>query len=102
MHDKKPDPLIATEIKPRRLCSVCGRVSYSQGGIHPQCAEEQADAPRVARLKAAKKAAKPKAKVTNPNALSPWHKLCPKCRVQLHVRKLTCDCGYRFSQSRSR
>ena len=102
MHDKKPIPLAEGNIKPRPLCAVCGRVSYSLGGMHPQCAEEQADAPRVARLKAAKKAAKPKVKVTNPNALSPWHKLCPKCHMQLHVRKLTCDCGYRFSQSRSR
>jgi hypothetical protein len=76
-------------------------VSYSAGGMHPQCAEEQADAPRVARLKKSQKAAKPKAKAANPNAISPWHKLCPKCRAEVHVRKLACDCGYRFSRARS-
>lgn len=42
--------------KSPRVCSVCGKSSYSSGGIHPQCAEAQADGARVARLKAARKA----------------------------------------------
>ncbi|MGE5191741.1 MAG: hypothetical protein ACM3U2_04520 [Deltaproteobacteria bacterium] len=102
MYDTKPDPLPIRASKPRRICAVCGMVSYSAAGMHPQCAEEQADAARVARLKKARKSAKSKARVANPDALSPWHKLCPKCRVQLHVRKLTCDCGHQFPRSRSR
>ena len=101
MHNKKPIPLPSGATKPRPVCVVCGSVSYSPGGIHPQCAEEQADAPRLARLKKAQKTAKPKGKVANPNALSPWHKRCPKCHAELHVRKLTCDCGYRFSRTKS-
>ncbi len=101
MHARKPDPLPIGAMKPRRLCPVCGMVSYSAGGTHPQCAEEQADAPRVARLKKAKKESKPKGKVANQNAVSPWHKRCPKCRAEVHVRKLACDCGHRFSRTRA-
>jgi hypothetical protein len=69
----------------------------SVGGIHPQYAEELADSPRVERLKARKKVEKPKGKVANANALNAWHKRCPKCRTQVHIRKLTCGCGHQFS-----
>src|SRR5258708_2201129 len=96
-HDhKKPVPLLARENKPRRLCCVCGMVTYSFGGIHPQCAQEQADVPRVEAFKAAKKAENPKEEHASRDQLSPWQKLCPKCRTVLHIRKLTCDCGHRF------
>jgi hypothetical protein len=94
---KKPVPLLTREIKPRRLCSICGKATYSLGGIHPQCAQEQTDVPRVKDLKAAKKAENLKEKRASRDELSPWQKLCPKCRTHLHVRKLTCDCGHRFS-----
>lgn len=96
MHNSKPLPLAEWDNKPRQVCAVCGMVSYSVGGIHPQCAQARADAPRIARLKAKRKTAS-KDKVVNPLALNPWHKRCPKCHVQLHIRKLTCDCGHRFS-----
>jgi len=99
---KKPEPLLVVPAKPRRLCPVCGKASYSAGGTHPQCAEEQADAARVARLKKARKMAQPKAKGANPNALSPWHKRCPKCQIEVHIRKLACKCGYQFSRSQAR
>jgi hypothetical protein len=99
MSEKSPDPFLFGPVKPRRLCPVCGMVSYSAAGMHPQCAEEQADAPRVARLKKSKKAARPKAAVANPDAISPWHKRCPKCRAEVHVRKQACDCGYRFART---
>jgi hypothetical protein len=101
MHEKKPDPLLTVPAKSHRLCPVCGMVSYSAGGTHPQCAEVQADAARVARLKKAQKTARPKAKGAHPNALSPWQKRCPKCRTEVHIRKLACDCGYRFSPTQS-
>jgi hypothetical protein len=94
---KKPIPLVARENKPRRLCSVCGTVTYSFGGIHPQCAQKQADASRVAGFKAAKKAESPKEQRASTDQLSPWQKVCPKCQTFLHVRNLTCDCGHRFS-----
>lgn len=97
MHTKKPDALPLMENKPRRLCPVCGMVSYSFGGIHPQCSQTQADAPRVERLNAARKAEKPKKKATAPDATSHWYKPCPKCHAQLHARKLICDCGHKFS-----
>jgi hypothetical protein len=41
---------------PKRVCPICGKAAYSAGGIHPQCAIEQADRPRVANLRAARAA----------------------------------------------
>jgi hypothetical protein len=38
-HTPAPDPR-------RRLCPVCHHAVYSPAGIHPQCAERQADPPR--------------------------------------------------------
>lgn len=52
MHHKKPSPLHLPASKPPRMCPVCGVASYSRDGIHPQCAQKQADAPRVAKIKA--------------------------------------------------
>jgi hypothetical protein len=99
MSESRPDPLLTIPTKPRRLCPVCGIVSYSAGGTHPQCAEQQADASRVARLKKARKVAKLKVKVTNLNAVRAWHKRCPKCHAEVHIRKPACDCGHQFSRS---
>jgi hypothetical protein len=96
MSAKKPAPLSTPDVQPRRVCSVCGKVTYSRGGIHPQCAEEQADADRVAKLKAEQKIAKPPEKPAQSQSLDRWQKLCPKCRKKIHVRKLTCDCGHQF------
>jgi hypothetical protein len=31
---------------PKNLCPICGKAAYSLGGIHPQCAMQQADKPR--------------------------------------------------------
>jgi hypothetical protein len=45
MNTRKPEPLIA-EPRRGRTCPVCGKQSYSLEGIHPQCAMQQADAPR--------------------------------------------------------
>jgi hypothetical protein len=74
-------------------------VSYSAGGTHPQCAEQQADASRVAHLKKAQKVAKVKATVINLNAVRAWHKRCPKCHTEVHIRKSACDCGHQFTRS---
>jgi hypothetical protein len=95
MHVKKPDPLASGEIKPVRRCSVCGQASYSVGGVHPQCAQEQADARRVARIKAENKVEE-KNKATRPAVVKAWYKSCPKCQLQMHVRRRTCECGYKF------
>lgn len=45
---KKPEPLYREA--PGKNCPVCGKRSYSLRGIHPQCAVQQADAPRQALL----------------------------------------------------
>lgn len=60
MQVKKPIPPTIQDNKPRRLCPVCGKVSYSRGGIHPQCSQKQEDAPRIKALRAAKLTEKPK------------------------------------------
>jgi len=85
----------------RTECPVCGEVTYSRSGIHPQCAMKRRDEQRVARLKSKRKPAKKAAKQASALALKPWHKRCPKCRAQVHVRKSECDCGYSFT-NRSR
>ena len=77
----------------RNLCPICGKASYSLGGIHPQCAMQQADEPRTLRLRAAKKA---EAKTARPKKRT-WKKKCPKCGAHLHVRREACDCGHTFS-----
>jgi hypothetical protein len=46
MNTKKPEPLIIPQQRTGRLCPICGKASYSLKGIHPQCAVQQADAPR--------------------------------------------------------
>jgi hypothetical protein len=89
---KKPEPLYRSA--PQRHCPVCGHVSYSAAGIHPQCAVRQADAVRLERTKAGPKLPKPSAT----SDVRPWQKLCPKCRGIVHVRKKTCECGHVFVQ----
>lgn len=80
---------------PRKLCPICGKATYSAGGIHPQCAIEQADAPRLLKMRAAR-AVEPKTK--NP-ARQAWKKRCPKCNMDLHVRREECECGHTFGRS---
>ena len=57
MDTRKPEPLI---VEPRRgrACPVCGKQSYSLEGIHPQCAMQQADAPRQRQLAEQKREAR--------------------------------------------
>ena len=80
---------------PRKLCPICGKASYSVGGVHPQCAIEQADAPRLVQLRAAR-VAEPKTKKPDRQT---WKKRCPKCDAQVHVRREACECGHKFGRS---
>lgn len=102
MHHHKPLPLVSVSPRPPRLCAICGMPSYSAAGVHPQCAQEQADRELTARLKAQKKAKPPKPAADNSEVLRPWHKRCPKCKDQVHVRKPDCRCGYRFPKTAAR
>lgn len=68
----KSNPSVAIKKKAEVVCPVCGVVTYSRGGIHPQCSQVRADAPRVNRLKAAKKVAK--LKVKTPPTVGPTDK----------------------------
>lgn len=98
MNAKRPLPLL--DIKPRPKCPVCGHASYSRAGIHPQCSRQLADQKRMERVKARRKAAPPKAKPPTSNALKAWHKRCPKCRAEVHIRRAHCECGFRFGTRR--
>jgi hypothetical protein len=53
-NNRKPEPLLYQTTAGRR-CPVCGEKSYSSTGIHPQCAVQQADAPRQRLLADAKR-----------------------------------------------
>jgi hypothetical protein len=87
MSEKKPTPLVSQPSG--KVCPVCGNRTYSQGGIHPQCAVHQADAARCEKLKATRKL---EVAETTP---STWRsKKCPKCKNESHVRRKVCDCGH--------
>jgi hypothetical protein len=49
LSSRKPEPLLSAP-PAGKICPVCGKRSYSLRGIHPQCAVQQADAPRQALL----------------------------------------------------
>ncbi|MCH8830416.1 MAG: hypothetical protein IID45_12645 [Planctomycetes bacterium] len=82
---------------PRRTherCPVCGEISYSLAGVHPQCAVRQADAKRLKRIKRDK----PEGKKAKPaTGVKPWQRICPKCKALQHVRKKVCVCGHTFA-----
>ena len=89
MSEKKPTHLISQVNG--KVCPVCGHQTYSKGGIHPQCAVFQADAPRAEKLKAERK------HEVNAAKQSTWtKKKCPKCGSESHVRRKVCDCGHAF------
>jgi hypothetical protein len=98
MSNKKPEPIFPAS-KPN-LCPVCGEVTYSAAGIHPQCAVKQADQKRRAILdKAASETMAPKKKLDGQQQSSRWQKVCPKCSQSLHVRKKICGCGHAFAKT---
>lgn len=94
MSEKKPQPIYNSQ--PRKFCPVCGDISYSRTGIHPQCAQEQNDLKRLKRQAASSEATETTDDEAKTNELKAWHKRCPKCHAQVHVRKTTCGCGHSF------
>ena len=80
---------------PKNLCPICGKPAYSLGGIHPQCAMQQADEPRIVGLRAAKSIESREKKPVVKNAKN-WKKRCPKCGAQVHARRDLCECGHKF------
>jgi hypothetical protein len=58
--------------------------------MHPQCAVRRADLKRMEKIKT------PPKKVAE---LSPWQRVCPRCREIAHVRKKHCTCGHNFAFS---
>jgi predicted RNA-binding Zn-ribbon protein involved in translation (DUF1610 family) len=90
----KEEPILIVPQPPKNLCPICGQVTYSAGGIHPQCAMQQADEPRLARMKT-RKAAETKTKKPARNV---WKRQCPKCGAQAHVRQAVCKCGHKLQR----
>jgi predicted RNA-binding Zn-ribbon protein involved in translation (DUF1610 family) len=91
--DMSKEEFVVVVPQPARTpCPICGKASYSPGGVHPQCAMQQADEPRILRLRAAKVA---EAKTKKPPRQT-WKKKCPKCGTQLHLRREVCKCGHKF------
>jgi hypothetical protein len=88
MSDRRPTPIIAEPGK--KICPFCGKPSYSAAGVHPQCAAQQADAARQKLRKTKKTPAAEK-----PQRRS-WQKKCPKCGIEIHIRKRVCTCGNKF------
>ncbi len=92
MSAKKPQPLIPRRTHER--CPVCGEISYSSAGVHPQCAVRQADEKRLKQIKRDQKTGK----TAKPaGTVKPWQKTCPKCKALAHVRKKVCECGHTFA-----
>ena len=90
LEHKKPQPLYVSTL--RVPCPVCGHVSYSPAGIHPQCAMRAADLIQISRIKARKLAEAQ----TAPTLPKRYEKQCPKCRTIQHVRQQICSCGHSF------
>ncbi len=97
MSYKKPTPILGDHNT--KICPVCGKRSYSADGIHPQCAVQQADAPREQQLKAEMKTESKKKPVAKKLPQTWNQKKCPECDVDVHVRKKQCDCGFDFFES---
>jgi hypothetical protein len=72
------------------VCPVCGKISYSVGGIHPQCAVSRADE----RLRVPGPAKKSTA--GKPSGFS---KRCRGCGRSVAARRMVCDCGRAFPSS---
>ena len=92
MNIKKPTPRVVEQSG--NLCPVCGKRSYSRDGIHPQCAQLQAEAPRNEENRAKRQAEKEAP--TKKEVRRSWDKQCPRCGAKFHVRKKACECGHNF------
>jgi hypothetical protein len=98
MSNKKPQPLYAPNTPAR--CPVCGEFSYSSAGVHPQCAERQADDKRMTRAKAGARSERRGKSATPTRTMHAWQRACPKCRALQHVRKKVCSCGHTLAAVR--
>ncbi len=77
-----------------KTCPVCGEVSYSAAGVHPQCSVRQSDEKLREIIKEEGIEEKKTEKVAR--NVTRWQKACPKCSAKQHVRKKVCDCGHKF------
>lgn len=75
-------PALIAPVRERPKCPVCGKVSYSAAGIHPQCASHRADAATRLRerekLAAAAKAAEASLALPSPSLPAPILQTSPE------------------------
>jgi RNA polymerase subunit RPABC4/transcription elongation factor Spt4 len=93
---RKTQPLLLPQT--RKRCPVCDEVSYSASGIHPQCAMARADVVQTAKNKRSALRHKAKTPAIVTADLKPWHRVCPRCKALVHIRKTTCNCGKSLSR----
>lgn len=86
-------PVVVAPQPERTKCPICGQTTFSRGGVHPQCAMQQADAPRIAQLRAKSHAAAKIEKAKGPIR----KKKCPTCDALHDVGQKVCKCGFRFT-----
>ena len=94
MSHKKPPPLRSNGPS-RRRCPVCDEISYSQAGIHPQCAQLRSQSARLQRVERIIPRPSPDAPPKG-GPMGRWQKLCPRCSARVHVRQKACPCGHVF------
>jgi hypothetical protein len=75
-------------------CPVCGKATYSRGGIHPQCASERQDKVIMAARRASEDQTDGGAALVQPR--KQWTKPCPRCKRVVPARRAACECGFSF------
>ena len=95
MSEKKPQPLNPPKMHDR--CPVCGEVSYSLAGVHPQCSVRRADEQRKNRIKREKLLAEEEKTTMPATGIALWQRSCPICNALQHVRTMVCGCGHTFT-----
>jgi hypothetical protein len=86
-------PVIVIPGPEKILCPICNEPTYSRGGIHPQCAMEQADEARVTLLRNARRADDKRGR-----PIPQVHKKrCPECDSYSDAQREVCWCGFHFS-----
>jgi hypothetical protein len=80
-------------------CPVCGKTTYSRGGIHPQCASERADRIARAARKAVEDDTNAEKGATAAQPRQQWTKLCVRCKRVVPARRAVCDCGFTFRKT---
>lgn len=95
MSAKKPIPLIPPLVHSR--CPICGELSYSRNGVHPQCSAQQADENSKSRIKRDKPLRDVYKAAKSDTEIDPLKERCPVCSALQQDRITVCECGHVFN-----